>query len=308
MLGIIVPAIQFVSLEFGNVRETMHFKWVGNMGCRMWWGGGDLNDRDLGGHGGGWLMGVNGPREGRYDTKFVKWCVRHRLLYVRTVDLFWALEYHRRGFPSSLNTAAIRRTWTDEKEQRREAAMGIKEDSRRTPKRRLEYLDYWYPDPGPWKDYYKRQRVYFLTELARYKRVLKFWRECGDSVREAFRQCARYSNKRAESHPDYFVVFREGQGRMVEFGFVEVKGPRESLRPTQRRFFPELVRCAGRKIWLARLTVRGTDIKFAKFMEKGQLVSCFVRSETGQGQIKTVRESSQATGPAGGCAILTSSN
>lgn len=58
---------------------------------------------------------------------------------------------------------------------------------------------------------------------------------------------------------------------MVDYGFVEVKGPRESLRPSQREFFPELVRRAGQKVWLARFNMQGTNIDFARFTPKGEL-------------------------------------
>ena len=40
---------------------------------------------------------------------------------------------------------------------------------------------------------------------------------------------------------DYVVLFRSVGGT---FAFVEVKSPRESIRPSQRHFFPELVRTA----------------------------------------------------------------
>lgn len=274
------------------------FKPIGNMGCRTWWGGGDLRDRDLGVWPGEWLMGVNGPREGNYDKKFVKCCVKHRLLYVRTVELFWAFEYHRKGFPSRLDVRVIRQMWRAEKVERRRAALGImttepewwkprergmtlirmpKVAPKRMPQLNQEaraYLDDCYPEPAPWKTYLRWKKKYFLTELARYRQVIKFWRECDDSVRQAFHRCARFSNRRPESHPDYFVVFRDSHGRVSDFGFVEVKGPRESLRPSQRRFFPELVRRAGQKVWLARFKMRGNGISFGQFTGTGQFILC----------------------------------
>lgn len=282
----------------------IRFTPVGNMGCRMWWGGGDLRDRDLGGHPGGWLGGVNGPRPGKHETKFAHWCVKQGLLCVRTVDLFWAFQCHRDGFARRLDVQGLHQSWREEKERRRKAALAIstpgwkpeehgmtfitmpKIAPTRIPWVRLnpearDYLDYWYPDPGRWKDYCRREKKYFLNELARYEQVLKFWRQCGPSVRRVFHRCARFSNRRPESHPDYFVVRRDTHSRVPEFGFVEVKGPRESLRPSQRRFFPDLVSRAGQKVWLARFTMRGDGIRFGQFTATGQLVprdSLFAKS------------------------------
>ena len=266
------------------------------MGCRTWWGKGDLRDRDLGGYRGEWLFGVNGPPPGRYDLAFEEWCRRHRLPYVRTVEVFWTFQYHRDGFPRRLDIHGLRESWKDEKDRRRRAAAGLLEPplddsggviwirlakhapervpwSRLAPNQR-KYLDDFYPDPRPWEGYYRREKKYFACELARYKRVLKFWRRCGHKVRRTFLRCAAFSNRRPESHPDYFVASPRSRGSGADFGFVEVKGPRESLRPSQRRFFPELVRRAEQKIWLARFTMAGDGFSFGQFTARGQLVSC----------------------------------
>ncbi len=262
----------------------MRFNSLGNMGARTWWGTGTLSGRNLGAWSGNWLMGVNGPPEGKYDLKFVTWCENQGHSCIRTVDIFWAFQYHRTGFPMTLGRHVLRRTWREQRQQRREAPGRIREGfvislnpardlSRLKGKELHQYVELWYPDPGPWSQYYQKQKTYFLTELARYKRVLKFWRECGHSVRKTFLRCAKYSNRRPETHPDYLVVFRNSLGHMVEYGFVEVKGPRESLRPSQRKFFPELVRRAGQKIWLARFSMRGTSINFARFTSKSKFSS-----------------------------------
>ncbi len=236
----------------------MRFKPVGNMGCRLWWGTpGTLTDRNLGVWDGYWLMGVNGPQEGKYDLKFTEWCRNRGHLFVRTVDLFWAFHYHRGGFPMVLRKEPILRRWEEEKKEWRE-----------------EKDDYWYPDPGRWSQFYEQKRRYFARELARYRRVIRFWHGSGDSVRNAFLRCARFSNRRPESHPDYVVVFRNRSGQVVDSGFVEVKGPRESLRPSQRRFFPELVRRARHRVWLARFNMRETSIKLEQFSGDGQLIPC----------------------------------
>jgi len=238
-------------------------------------------------------MGVNGPRPGKYDKKFVKWCVKNRLLYVRTVDLFWAFEYYREGFPKRLDIPALHQRFREAKWERRKIEskisrgkwkpgvekpivhVGQKLGPKRwrfydriiTPRESLNS----HPDPGYWKNYRRRKNKYFRTELARYRHVIKFWHHCGQQVRRSFLRCARFSNRRPESHPDYLVVSRQIDG--ADFGFVEVKGPRESLRPSQTRFFPELVRRAGQKVWLARFTMHGRTVRFAWFAARGQLVA-----------------------------------
>jgi hypothetical protein len=48
--------------------QKAQFSPIGNMGCRQWWGKpAALRDRDLGKWNGRWLMGVNGPRVGRFE-------------------------------------------------------------------------------------------------------------------------------------------------------------------------------------------------------------------------------------------------
>lgn len=217
----------------------------------------------------------------------------NRLLYVRTVDLFWAFQYHRIGFPRHLDIRGLRESWQERKERRRKAAQAlIKKDwlgdepgilmfPNVAPKRiswaRLSvefiaYLDRFYSDPGRWSEYVRHEKKYFLNELARYEQVLQFWHYSGSSVRQAFLRCARFSNRRSESHPDFLVAFRDSHDRVIDSGFVEVKGPRESLRPSQRRFFPELVRHADQKVLLARFTMDGEDIKFREFTAEGELI------------------------------------
>lgn len=265
------------------------------MGCRTWWGTGDLQDRDLGGYSGQWLMGVNGPPPGKYDTKFVKWSVKKRLLYVRTVDLFWAFQYHREGFPKRLDIPALHQRFREAKWARWKIESKISRgkwkpgvdipichvgqklgpnrwrfyDRIVTPRESLNS----HPDPGYWGNYRRRQNKYFRTELARYRHVVKFWRHCGQQARRSFLRCARFSNRRPESHPDYLVASRQIDDTGVDFGFVEVKGPRESLHSSQKRFFPELVRRAGQKVWLARFTMRGRTFRFARFAAGGQLIA-----------------------------------
>lgn len=222
-------------------------------------------------------MGVNGPRPGRFELAFERWCIKNGHACVRTVDLFWAFEYHRNGFPSRLAEGPIRRNWREEKKRRREAPDKIKEgrifhlnyDLKKLSREEISrYIDRWYPDPGPWKAYYDQRQAYFLEEHARYRRVVSFWRQNAE-VRKRFLQSARYSNRRPESHPDYLVLFSGS-----ECAWVEVKSPKESVRPSQRQFFPELVRKAGQRVILVRLTEAGENLRFFEFKSSGDLLPC----------------------------------
>jgi len=78
----------------------------------------NLRDRDLGAWHGRWLMGVNGPRLGRFELAFENGA-RQRTLLRSHHGLFWAFEYHRAGFPTRLDEEPIRANW---REQRRKGA------------------------------------------------------------------------------------------------------------------------------------------------------------------------------------------
>lgn len=258
-----------------GVTKQTPFAPLGNMGCRLWWGEPKtLMDRDLGVWNGRWLMGVNGPRPGRFELAFEKWCIEHGHRCVRTVDLFWAFQYHREGFPSRLDEGPIRRNWREERKRRREAPQKIKEgrifhfnyDLKKLSRAELScYLDRYYPDPGPWPAYSEERQAYFREEQARYRRVVAFWKQSAE-LRKTFLRCAGYSNRRPESHPDYLVLFC---GK--DCAWVEVKSPRESVRPSQRQFFPELVREAGQRVMLIRLTETCENVRFFEFTSSGDL-------------------------------------
>ena len=252
---------------------------IGNMGCRQWWGKPrTLRDHDLGVWHGRWLVGVNGPKPGRFELAFENWCSENGHACLRTVDLFWAFEYHRNGFPRRLDVAPLKKNWFEQRKQRRQASQKIKQGrilhfdidlKKLRPAELRRYIDRWYPDPGPWSAYYAERRAYFLEELRRYRKVLAFWNGCPD-LRKMFLRCAAFSNRRPESHPDYLVLFRNHHAR--QYAFVEVKNPRESVRPSQRHFFPELVEKAGQRVMLVRLTDDGESIRFFEFNSGGELL------------------------------------
>jgi hypothetical protein len=256
------------------------------MGCRLWWGKpGTLQDRDLGVWNGHWLGGVNGPRPGRFELAFEGWCQENGHTCLRTVNLFWAFQYHRNGFPSHSHVAPIRKNWCDERKQRREAPRKIqqgrvlnfglrksnREEMRLHSKEIKSYIDRFYPDPGPWDQYYADKRGYFAEELARYRGVLAFWR-LSAKLRKIFLQCANYSNRRPESHPDYLLLFQNRN--QMECAFIEVKSPKESLRPSQKKFFPELVKKATQRVLVVRLTEDGKNARFFEFNKHGDLLPC----------------------------------
>jgi len=179
-----------------------------------------------------------GPKEGRYDRAFVRWCHRHRHLCLRTVELFW---FFRGRHPQSPPT------------------LGYVKGGART-----------------WIQYYRTHRAAFQNELARYYRTARFWEHCGPKMRRDLLRCLRYSNRipvecqAAQAHPDYLVYFRTRFPERPAYGFVEVKGPRESLRPSQKRFFPELVSKAGQHVWVARVE-SANRVRFARFNSRGEL-------------------------------------
>ena len=61
-----------------------------------------------------WLGGV-GAREGLRERTFVQWCKRKGHLCIRTVDLFWYLDYYSHGFPR-FSKKALRESWQCEVE------------------------------------------------------------------------------------------------------------------------------------------------------------------------------------------------
>jgi hypothetical protein len=266
---------------------------VGNQGCRLWSGGGDLSDGKVPDHAGGWLMGINGPPPGAYEIAFVAWCRKRRWLCVRTVDLFWAFHYHRAGFPRRLDLDAARERWKSLKEERRRFAHALLRQKWRPgqttvvipaqhPRRDCveqlspaarEYLDEQHPDPGEWNLYFRRENEYFSRMRGVYEDVLHFWRAVPPPVRQAFLDCAAFSNKRPESHPDFFVAAPQAFTGIESFGWVEVKSPRDRLKPSQKKFFPELIRDLQQPVWVGRWR-SGTELVFSRLSRSGDLIDC----------------------------------
>jgi len=229
-----------------------------------------------------------GPKEGRYDRAFVRWCRRHGHLCVRTVELFWFLRYKHQESPPTFSAQASRKNWERRKWERKSLLAARKEGSSfvtrpdrahginsvclvniYSKKQLAEYIAHHH-GPGTWRQYYRASKTYFRKESARYQRASDFWKTCGSKMRKDFLRCMHYSNRVPEAHPDYLVRFRTDFASASACGFVEVKGPRESLRPSQKRFFPELATKAEQCVWIARVE-SANRIRFARFNSRGEL-------------------------------------
>jgi hypothetical protein len=222
---------------------------------------------------GNWLMGIGGPPEGPRDRAFVRWCRKKSNLCIRTVNLFWYLDYHPRSFPT-FSKRALRQMWQYEVKRFRAlltSSFRIAEGNRwrrMTAKEVREYVRTWYPHPGRWDFYYRNRKHYYMENLSRYESVRNFWKRCPASARRRISRCRRYSNRVPEAHPDYYVVFRGSGGRPLH-GFVEVKGFRESIRPSQKRFFPELVKKNSQQIWIVRIEPHGRKLRWYRVGASG---------------------------------------
>ena len=168
-----------------------------NPSCRVWFGRESLRVRDIGAWGGKSILRPVGAREGRYDTKFVKWCMQHKVLFIRTVDLFWLFEYYRDGFYQKIDARKLRQRWEEAKSFSRSTHVYLPTDIRDAngyPKLRLMNsveLREWRKqlDPGSWRSYYRFQKAHFQSQTARYKHALTFWRTCSQQGRETFLLC-----------------------------------------------------------------------------------------------------------------------
>jgi hypothetical protein len=193
------------------------------------------------------------------------------MLCVRTVDLFWAFQYHQKGFPKKLHVPSAKRAWNQERQHRHEIADRLLKQ--RTQRAEIQaYIDHHYPESVPWDGYLKRCEEYFQQERARYDGVLHFWRSAQDCTRAAFLRAAAAFNKRSEGYPDYFAQ-ASSPSRLNEckFGWVEVKSPRDTLNPNQRRFFPELMSATGQQVWIARMRESREGFLFRRLMPDGIL-------------------------------------
>ena len=241
------------------------------MGCRLWWGTGDLLDGPVRDSSGQWLGGVNGPRAGACEIAFSDWSRQQGLLCVRTVDLFWALHYHQKGFPAGLSPTGIKRRWSAERRKRQEIGDGLRKQ--RMPSSDIQaYLDRNYPEPLPWDAYLNARHEYFQQARARYDTVLQFWRSAHTETRAAFLAAAAAFNQREEGYPDYLAQLQQHNTQdRPDFGWVEVKSSRDTLNPTQRRFFPQLMSTISCPVWVAKMRSSGSGFLFRRLMSDGRV-------------------------------------
>ena len=199
-----------------------------------------------------WLGGT-GADAGLRERTFARWCGRKGHLCVRTVDLLWFLLHRPVGF-LKFDRRALKQVWLYQAQKSRlllkHGVWELNDSGERKLKGKelREWIKRWHPHPGRWDFYLERKRRHYAKNLSRFEAVDRFWKRCPQRTKSAFLRCRRCNNRVPEAFPDYFVVFKPQQ-----HAFVEVKGDRESVRPSQRRFFPELVRNASQRVLLVRI-------------------------------------------------------
>lgn len=177
-------------------------------------------------------------------------------LCIRTVELFW---FRDRRFLPEFDRATLRKIWLYEvRSNRLLFAAGVWELVGNKCHRRLrgeelrEQINVFHRHPGRWDLYVRDRREHYAKSLARFRAVDTFWRNCPRSARHFFLRCVRARFfKPPEAYPDYFVVFKTGKAP-----FVEVKGARESIRPSQHLFFPVLTQTISQPVLIARIEPR----------------------------------------------------
>jgi hypothetical protein len=200
---------------------------------------------------GSWLGG-SGANVGSRERAFARWCKRKGHLCVRTVELFW---FRRQGDLPRFDRRALHKMWRYRlRANRLFLECGVWEVFNRGERKLVgrelrEWVNAFHPHPGRWDLFFRRKKEYYAKNRIRFRSANAFWRACPLSARRAFLGCSDRFVKMPEAYPDYFVVFR-GQKNAA---FVEVKGARESIRPSQRKFFPILVQDAAQQVLLVRI-------------------------------------------------------
>lgn len=249
------------------------------------------------------LAHVDGRDACGHELAFHAWCHAAGHLSIRTVDLFWALDHHSTGFPTRFSLPALKKDWRERKAQYDRRDQEIRgglfiwsarpdENSRwswyqvlkapgpkslwLTDDERQEYMSRHFIPVPDWPRFCAEQSKHFEVSLSRYREVQRFLRHAPSQARTTFLRCRTYGRKTRvpAAYPDYFVVFEPFKTAKWKHGFVEVKGPRESLRPSQREFFPELIRHLNVTIWLARWTMDEAKVRLRRFTEDGRLIDC----------------------------------
>ena len=227
---------------------------------------------------GSWLGGT-GINRVLTERAFERWCKRRGHLCIRTVDLFWYLSYQPRDLPR-FDKETLKAIWRYQMQRSRlllkhglEQGIWVAEGNRwrkMKPKEVRQWIQKWMPGhPGRWDFYYKQSKRYYSACISRYKWTLKLWSSYPVSAKRAILRCSRYSNRIPEAHPDYYVVFQVRGRERPAHGFVEVKRFRESIRPSQQRFFPELVNNNSQRIWIVRIEPHGRKLHWYRIGASG---------------------------------------
>jgi hypothetical protein len=150
-----------------------------------------------------------GPKEGRYDRAFVRWCHRHGHLCLRTVELFCFFADWSQGQRPTFSVPEARKNWQQMKSEwkalvsalaaRHEPESWYKTEfgphgtgfyvSRYSPKECAEEVAG--RDPGSWRDYLRLRRSRFRRQLADYQKASQFWSRCGPNMRKDLLRCLR---------------------------------------------------------------------------------------------------------------------
>lgn len=223
---------------------------------------------DGGGLGGAIVPAV--PRE----LAFARWCRKNGHLCIRTVDLFWYLNYHSRAFPT-FNAKVLKTVW--QHQARMYAALSKskllmdagKGWRKMTICEAKRWIRSWHPHPGRWDFYCQRRKHYFAKNRLLHRSIQEVWRQYPLAPKRAVLRCRRFSERMPEAYPDYYVTFLDSQREFLTHCFVEVKGFRESVRPSQKLFFPKLVAENSQRIWIVRLAPRGKEMRWYQFGPDG---------------------------------------
>jgi hypothetical protein len=203
------------------------------------------------------------------ELAFARWCKRRHHLCMGTVDLIWYLNNYRKGFPK-LNKRANREVWIYKiRKPTQVLKSGVWQTTSRGEGRLMgaelrNWVRFWHPHPGRWDLYLSRQKRDYIKNRASFRSARHFWDNCPLAARRAFFRYFHQNDHGPTTFPDCFVVFR---GRF--HAFVEVKGFRESVRPSQREAFPMLVKKLSLSVLLVRIEPAGRHLRWFRVDPSG---------------------------------------
>lgn len=220
----------------------------------------------------GMAHGGGGTPEVLREKAFAAFCRKSGFQCIRTLDLFRLLALYRHRILPKFHVGTLKAIWRYRVSHYRYLLSADVVEILGSQHRKLSgdekmrWLGDWHPHPGSWHAWYANSKRTYQEMLQFLTKASGFWKLCPIGAKRAICRCRRYSKRIPEAHPDYFVVFSKSW-----YGFVEVKGFRESMRPSQQRFFPELVLNARQRIWVARINPDGGTPCWFAVGAKGRL-------------------------------------